>query len=188
MYLGFNRPITAADFRRRCLEQTLPEVMHEYRPRTGDLIYIPPGTVHAAGGGLVVAEIQQVSDITYRVYDWGREFLRETAREMHLDLAMDAIDWKPFQLPDFPMDDREQSIKTPWFHLVKKTITGPLSSSNILGSSFRLLICVEGAIHIQANETVSLKKGGLSLIPASMNQYTIKPEGSSATILEIWVP
>ncbi|MCL2739049.1 MAG: class I mannose-6-phosphate isomerase [Bacteroidales bacterium] len=188
MYLGFNRPMTSADFRQRCLDQTLPEVMHELNPRTGNLIYIPPGTVHAAGGGLVVVEIQQVSDITYRVYDWGRELHKETAREMHLDLAMDAIDWKPFPLPDFLPNEREKSVITPWFHLVKKTITGPLCSSNILGSSFRLLICAEGAVHIQANETVSLKKGSLSLIPASMNQYTIKPEGSSATILEIWVP
>ncbi|MCL1973943.1 MAG: class I mannose-6-phosphate isomerase [Bacteroidetes bacterium] len=188
LFLGFNRPLTPAEFSQRCLNQTLPEVMHEFTPRRGDHYYIPPGTVHAAGGGLVVAEIQQVSDITYRVYDWGREFHKETAREMHTDLALDAIHWEPFHPADPQGDDPEKIIETPWFHLTKKTLTAPISQSNILGSSFRLLFCVEGAIQVEANQSVRIEKEGLILIPATMDQYTIAPKGSSAALLEVWVP
>ena len=188
LFLGFNRHLTPAEFKQRCLNQTLPEVMHECTPRPGDHYYIPPGTVHAAGGGLVVAEVQQVSDITYRVYDWGREFHKETARELHTDLALDVINWTPFNPADPQRDDPEKNVETPWFHLTKKTLTTPLTQSNILESGFRLLICAEGAVRVYANQDVRLQKGDLSLIPAAISQYTITSEGPSAVVLEVWIP
>ena len=182
IYLGFNRPMTAAACEQRCLNQTLPEVMNEFTPRAGEHFYIPPGTVHAAGGGLVVAEVQQVSDITYRIYDWGREFHKETAREMHLDLAMDAIHWEPFLLPEpQPSKDGVQCLaETPWFHIHKRTVVAPTLLSNTFGSSFRLLTCVEGQMEVTANEKVSLTKGESALIPATIGQYTVAPHKQPA--------
>ena len=70
--------------------------MNVITPRKGDAIYVAPGTVHAAEGGILIAEIQESSDMTFRLYDWGREFNPATARQMHLDEAIDLIDYKKF--------------------------------------------------------------------------------------------
>lgn len=74
-----------------CQNDTISEAMNVIVPKKGDFIFIEPGTLHAATGGITFAEIQQVSDITFRIYDWGREHNPATAREMHLDLAIDCI-------------------------------------------------------------------------------------------------
>ena len=190
IYLGFNRPMNPNDFVRRCQNQTLPEVMNEITPCAGDCLYIPPGTVHAAGGGLTVAEIQQTSDITYRVFDWGREFYKETAREMHTELALDAIEWEAFSLPQpEPVVEGVQKLAaTPWFHLSKHFVTQPLILSNTFGSSFRLLVCVSGQAAVTAHQPVLLKKGECALIPAAVGEYSVTPAGSPCHLLEAWVP
>lgn len=96
MYCGFTRDITAQEFYDRCQNGTVEEVLNVITPKKGDVIYITPGTVHAADGGILVAEIQESSDMTFRLYDWGREFNPATARKMHLEEAIDVIDYSAF--------------------------------------------------------------------------------------------
>ena len=96
MYCGFTRDITAQEFYDRCQNGTVEEVLNVIYPKKGDVIYITPGTVHAADGGILIAEIQESSDMTFRLYDWGREFNPETARKMHLEEAIDVIDYRAF--------------------------------------------------------------------------------------------
>lgn len=96
MYCGFNREVSAQEFYDRCHAGTVDEVLNVIEPRKGDVIFITPGTVHAADGGLLIAEIQESSDMTFRLYDWGREFNPATARKTHLDEAIDLINYKPF--------------------------------------------------------------------------------------------
>ncbi|HPS96500.1 MAG TPA: class I mannose-6-phosphate isomerase, partial [Bacteroidales bacterium] len=84
IFLGLNRDLTPTEFYDMCQKDTISEAMNIIVPKKGDFIFIEPGTLHAATGGITVAEIQQVSDVTYRVYDWGREHNPATAREMHL--------------------------------------------------------------------------------------------------------
>lgn len=197
LYLGFNRLMTAADLGTRCMNQTLPEVMNQYTPCAGDCFFIPPGSVHAAGGGLVILEIQQISDITYRVYDWGREFFKESAREMHLDLAYDAIDWesqpkpiaqrtqlRPNQVETLSRE-AEKLVESPYFYLYKRSIDSPITLSNTFGSSFRLIVCTNGEVEVEANGSVRLKKGDVTLIPASIGQYTITPLSELSTLAEV---
>jgi len=190
IYLGFDRNINREEFMRRCESQTLPEVMNEIVPQAGDYFYIPPGTVHAAGGGLTIVEIQQVSDITYRVYDWGREFYKETAREMHVELALDAINWEAFSLPhpETTAERVQRLAATPWFHLSKRLCDAPINLSNTFCQSFRLLICVKNQVIVSANQSVTLSKGGLTLIPAALRDYSIVPTHPGAEVLEIWIP
>lgn len=202
IFLGFDRRMSEQELMTRCLNQTLPEVMNQFVPRSGECFFIPAGTVHAAGGGLVILEIQQVSDITYRIYDWGREFLKESAREMHLELAMDAISWNPLTPPLPLQSSAEMSIslvESPHFHLSKRVITAPVSLSNTFGTSFRLIICTEGEVEVTANKSVNIKKGEVVLIPAAVSQYSISPKiaQSVATeqgkplppeVLEVWIP
>ena len=96
VYAGFNREVSAQEFYDRCKNGTVGEIMNEIHPKAGDSIYVTPGTVHAADGGLLIAEIQESSDMTFRLYDWGREFNPATARKTHLDEAIDVIDFRPF--------------------------------------------------------------------------------------------
>ena len=96
MYCGFTHEVSAQEFYDRCHDGTVEEILNVIYPKKGDVIYITPGTVHAADGGLLIAEIQESSDMTFRLYDWGREFNPETARATHLDEAIDLIDYRPF--------------------------------------------------------------------------------------------
>jgi mannose-6-phosphate isomerase len=96
MYMGFSKEMTAQEFYDRCKAGTVEEVLNVVEPKKGDVIYITPGTVHAADAGLLIAEIQESSDMTFRLYDWGREFNPETARETHLEEAIDVIDYRAF--------------------------------------------------------------------------------------------
>ena len=96
MYCGFTREVSAQEFYDRCHNGTVEEILNVIHPKKGDVIYITPGTVHAADGGLLIAEIQESSDMTFRLYDWGREFNPATARKTHLDEAIDVIDYRAF--------------------------------------------------------------------------------------------
>ncbi len=96
VYMGFNREVSAQEFYDRCHKGTVEEVLNVIYPKKGDAIYVAPGTVHAAEGGLLIAEIQESSDLTFRLYDWGREFDPATARQMHLEEAIDLIDYGKF--------------------------------------------------------------------------------------------
>lgn len=96
IYMGFNRKISAQEFYDRCHDGSVEEVLNVISPRKGDAIYVAPGTVHAAEGGILIAEIQESSDLTFRLYDWGREFNPETARQMHLEEAIDLINYGKF--------------------------------------------------------------------------------------------
>ena len=96
MYCGFTREVSAQEFYDRCKNGTVDEILNVIYPKKGDVIYITPGTVHAADGGLLIAEIQESSDMTFRLYDWGREFNPATARQTHLEEAIDIIDYRPF--------------------------------------------------------------------------------------------
>lgn len=93
IYMGFNREVSAQEFYDRCHKGTVEEILNVIHPKKGDAIYVAPGTVHAAEGGILIAEIQESSDLTFRLYDWGREFDPATARQMHLEEAIDLINY-----------------------------------------------------------------------------------------------
>jgi mannose-6-phosphate isomerase len=96
IYCGFTKDVTAQEFYDRCKNGTVEDILNVIYPKKGDALYITPGTVHAADGGILVAEIQESSDMTFRLYDWGREFDPATARKTHLEEAIDLIDYRAF--------------------------------------------------------------------------------------------
>lgn len=96
IYMGFKREVTAQEFYDRCNEGTVEELLNVIYPKKGDVLFITPGTVHAADGGILLAEIQESSDMTFRLYDWGREKNPATARTIHLEEAIDIIDYRPY--------------------------------------------------------------------------------------------
>ena len=206
MYCGFNRDITAQEFYDRCQNGTVEEVLNVICPKKGDVIYITPGTVHAADGGILIAEIQESSDMTFRLYDWGREFNPATARKMHLDEAIDVINYKAFDPsiyrkgPLWGEESQEEDhviqelVECPQFNVSKIRLADPLHIYTDKFESFIVYICLEGAASIQVPSTkengeacmenYEFKKGETILIPADMPDFFLVPRDRDTVLLE----
>ena len=96
VYMGFKREVTAQEFYDKCNDGTVVDLLNVIHPKKGDVLFITPGTVHAVDGNIQLVEIQESSDLTFRLYDWGREKNPVTARPIHLEEAIDMIDYLPY--------------------------------------------------------------------------------------------
>ena len=96
VYMGFKREVTAQEFYDKCNDGTVVDLLNVFHPKKGDVLFITPGTVHAVDGNIQLVEIQESSDLTFRLYDWGREKNPMTARPIHLEEAIDLIDYLPY--------------------------------------------------------------------------------------------
>jgi len=191
LYIGFNRDTTAQEFYERVQDETLLEILNAVKVKSGDAFFIPPGTIHAIGKGIVLAEVQQTSDITYRVYDWGREHDAELARDMHIEHAIDVIDYTKkteIQLTFEKVQNSVQKIKhCPYFTTNFLDLTKPLQRNLLSHDSFVVYICLEGNLTIQYNSgTETITKGETILIPAAIADITLIP-APTATLLEVFV-
>ena len=214
IFAGFNKEMTAQELYDRCKNGTVEEVMNVITPRKGDSLLITPGTVHAADGGILIAEIQESSDMTFRLYDWGREFNPATARPLHLEEAIDIIDYRKFDDSLFrkgPLwekechchDDEchchedkvaETLAERPEFCATKINLTDPLHIYTEQFESFIVYICVEGAASIQVPskndrgedcmENYEFSKGETILVPAEMPDFFLVPRDRSTILLE----
>lgn len=214
IFAGFNKEMSAQELYDRCKNGTVEEVMNVITPRKGDSLLITPGTVHAADGGILIAEIQESSDMTFRLYDWGREFNPATARPLHLEEAIDIIDYRKFDDSLFrkgPLwekechchDDEchchedkvaETLAERPEFWATKINLTDPLHIYTEQFESFIVYICVEGAASIQVPskndrgedcmENYEFAKGETILVPAEMPDFFLVPRDRSTVLLE----
>lgn len=189
IYAGFKQPASREVFSGAVQNRTLPTLLRKEKVTAGDLFYIPAGTVHAIGKGSLILEIQQASDITYRIDDRGRSFPCGTFREMHIDLATDAID---FSGPDtYRINQRiEPGVSTAmhscrYFRVNLRHIEGP-SYYSPSGRSFVVFFCVEGRIRIKDGRGFEgiLSERESVLIPAGLDQLQLN---GSASFLEISV-
>ncbi len=189
LIVGFNQNITPKKYLEHLNNKTLTSILNFDKVKTGDTYFIEVGRVHAIGAGVMVAEIQQTSDITYRVYDWDRVDQNGNERELHNDLALDAI--------DFNMEDNfrvtysktpnqsNQMVSCPYFTTNYLQVTESLQKENHK-DSFIIYMCVEGEGQIEANGcTENITKGETILLPAAIKDYKIK--SNNATLLEVYV-
>ncbi len=185
LYLGFNRDLTERELQLRCLNDTLPEVMNCIHPKKGECYFIPAGMAHACGGGLTIAEVQQVSDITYRIYDWGREHNPQTERPMHLNLALDCIDLDACN----PTPTTDGTLANcPYFTAVYKEITAPVECDGMETDGFLIYLCLEGSVEVVCeNKTAVLQRGDCLLVPDAVKQWTLLPKGK-AVLMEVTQP
>jgi len=114
LYIGFKKNTGKKEYLRHLKNGNLEILLNKIPVQTGDTFYIPAGTVHAIGKGTLLAEIQQTSDLTYRIYDWNRKGLDGKSRELHTELALQAIDFEAY-----PKKINEKKIKTPYFSFEK---------------------------------------------------------------------
>ena len=201
IYMGFKRETTATEFYERCKNGTVEEILNVIHPKKGDYFLIRPGTVHAAGGGLLLAEIQESSDLTFRLYDWGRESDPATAREMHLEEAIDLIDYSEYKRPEAPHEHghehghihvSETLADCPEFTVTKINLTDPLHIYTEKFGCFIIYICIEGEASVQVpwkenTGNYILKKGEVILIPAEMKDFFIIPSDRDTVLLEAFV-
>lgn len=180
---GLSREITPEEYAAKVEDNTITEVLHDYRVSAGDVFFLPAGRIHSIGAGSFIAEIQQTSDITYRIYDFGRLGLDGKPRELHTELAKDAIDYTV--LPDYRTEyqkvaDRENLLVKCRYFTTSLLETDKEYSKDLSDTdSFLILICTAGNGTIQTAEGYSenIRQGETVLIPASSDGVKIIPDG-----------
>ena len=209
IYCGFTREVSAQEFFDRCNNGTVYEILNQITPKKGDVLYVTPGTVHAAEGGLLLAEVQESSDLTFTLCGQGFDQLAE---------AIDIIDYRAFDFGlykkgqlwgeeasccpchtgecdhDHDHGPVETLVESPQFNVSKLHLSDPLHIYTDKFESFIVYICIEGAASIQVPatkesgeaymETYELAKGETVLVPAELPDFYLVPRDRSTVILE----
>ena len=181
---GFSQKITPEEYERRVADNTLTDVLCDYAVQPGDLFFLPAGRVHAICAGSFVAEIQQTSDVTYRIYDYGRLGKDGKPRELHTELAKDAIDYTV--LPDYrshyvPAENSEtELVACPYFVTSLYDLDAPAEKELSQFDSFLVVMCLAGRgtlVDDEGSET-PVRQGETLLVPASTRSIRFVPEGA----------
>ena len=191
---GFSEEITPKEYKDRVHNGTFAEVLQTCTIEPGDVFYVPAGRVHGIGAGAFVAEIQQTSDITYRIFDYNRKDKDGKSRDLHTSQAMDAINFSDVQ-DDFRTEyERIQNepvemVASPYFTTSVYDMTEEITCDYSELDSFVIFICVEGSCRLtddNQNE-ITLRAGETVLLPAAVQEVTIVPEGGRVKLLETYV-
>lgn len=188
--IGFNKALNKREYLEYLEEGKITDLLNFEEVKKGDSLFIKTGTVHAIGGGILLAEIQQTSDITYRIYDWDRRDSEGNSRDLHTALALDAIDFEKnddFWLEYEKKENRSSEITScQYFTTNFLPVKGEIKKDYSSLDSFVIYMCVEGKAVISLNgNSESLKKGQSLLIPASVQTIDIKSK--EAELLEIYI-
>lgn len=192
IYTGFRKKTTKEEYLEYLSGKKLSDLVNETPVRAGDVFFIPAGMVHAIGAGVLLAEIQQTSDVTYRIYDWDRVDASGRPREMHTSLALDAInfsiDSNNLTRPESELNRTVLLAESQYFQTSLITFDRPIIKDYSLTDSFVIYICTESMAVIECNgHREEIKAGDTVLIPASADSVAIIPSGKAA-LLEIFVP
>ncbi|MDT8346853.1 MAG: type I phosphomannose isomerase catalytic subunit [Flavobacteriaceae bacterium] len=189
--LGFKKGTDQKDYKKALAQAKLTDIIHYQSVKAGEVFFIAPGLVHAIGGGIVLAEIQQTSDVTYRVYDYNRKDAQGNLRELHTDLAKEAI---KFELPEPALIDydvkRNQNthlVHCPHFKTDLLAIDQKIELTQD-NASFSIIMSVENNSILQHQQrNYTLNTGQSILIPASIDTVSLAPaEGeNSSKLLQI---
>ncbi len=189
LIVGFNQEIDGKTYLRHLEEKTLTEILNFDKVKAGDTYFIEAGRVHAIGAGVLLAEIQQTSDVTYRVYDWDRVDEEGNERELHNDIAIDAF---KFDLKDdFRVDYSKEKnasnkmVSCPFFTTNFIELDSSIEKENI-HDSFLIYMCVDGEVEVATEDTKEIiSKGETVLLPATVKDFTLNSK--NAKLLEVYV-
>jgi len=192
IYTGFRHKTTKEEYLKHLDARSLESLINATPVKAGDAFFIPAGMVHSIGAGVILTEIQQTSDVTYRIYDWDRVDASGKRREMHTELALDAIN---FDLDTTGLIRETPEVNRPlkladcrYFHTSLIRINVPVIKDYSLIDSFVIYICTESTVLVECfGNTEKLSAGETVLIPASADNVTLIPVGT-ATILEVFIP
>lgn len=189
IYLGFSRRITREEFLRRAYDGTICEVLNRVPVARGDVFYILPGTIHGVGKGVLMAEVQQNSNTTFRIYDYERMDRNGHARALHVERAAEAVDYEPIvpsecranSVASFPGFTMAEMFSCEYFRAYRLDVRERVEL-RCDGRSFQHLLCVEGEGAIEAEgERYPFRRGESWFLPAGLGEYEI--EGQSRMLL-----
>ncbi|MCK5136268.1 MAG: class I mannose-6-phosphate isomerase [Bacteroidales bacterium] len=192
LIVGFNRDIDENEFLASLNSGTLVDLMNFEPVQKGDVLFIPTGRVHALGPGIVLAEIQQTSNMTYRIYDWERKDADGNARELHIDHALNVMDYvhrENYKTDYTPLMNSSVSLADcPYFTTRYMQFDQPVDKDYNLIDSFIIYMCMEGEvdIHYPGRTPETIRKGDSILIPAVLKEISLIPQKTS-TLLEIYM-
>jgi mannose-6-phosphate isomerase len=189
LYVGLKRGVSRVEFEKKISDGSVADCFHRVPVRAGDTMFIPSGRVHAIGDGLVIFEIQQNSDTTYRVFDWNRVGLDGKPRELHIAESLASIDFNDFEPKlageKFEGDDKIKSrslVRDKLFNVENLELkTGAITK--LKEQKLQIVAAVNGQIEIKSNlETVNLSAGQFCLIPASLERTEILAKSDTALL------
>lgn len=191
IYTGFANPVTRETLTKAFNNNTIHDLLNIENADAGDAFFTPAGRIHAIGAGVVLAEIQQTSDITYRIYDWGRTDQDGMSRELHSDLALDALDFKAtgrIKIRKELLENKaENLVSCEFFNTNIIHFNKQINRDYALFDSFVTYICTEGSFLIRwDSKSEKVTKGETVLLPAVINDVALIPE-PEATLLEIYI-
>jgi mannose-6-phosphate isomerase len=185
--VGFKEKSSPEEYLKHLENKTLTTILEEISVKKGDVFFLETGTIHAIGAGILIAEIQQTSDITYRIYDFDRKDAQGNTRELHNDLALEAINYNKVEAKkkyNKIINTSNQAVNCPYFTTNFIPLDGELNFKEN-SSSFKVFMCTEGEFDLVYNkEKQSFKKGETVLLPAVITHYTLI---GKASILEIYI-
>ena len=187
--VGFDGPVTREQYAEHVERGTLPELMAKARVHPGDTFFIPAGTVHTIEGSVLIAEIQQASDITYRIYDWDRVGPDGRKRELQTDLAADAIDFASgtsFDVTAAPERNRFVTLKKcPYFTTNLLLLDGRIERNHVGRDSFAVYMMLDGRMTLSWDKgTETVDRGETVLLPACIEEIGLEGRGK---LLEIYI-
>ena len=171
IYLGFNRDVAKEELETAIREETLPTLLNFYPVKAGECYFIPAGTIHAIGAGCLICEIQQNSNLTYRVYDYGRRDKDGNPRELHVEKALRVANLKKYEklAPSAVENGEEVLASCQYFHSTRLVVSGE-RTIHTDDTSFKCLVCVRGAGQIG---THTAKAGDSFFIPAGYGEVVL---------------
>ena len=175
LYYGFKEEITKDEFRAKIADNTITDVLNKVSVKKGDVFFIPSGTIHAIGSGILIAEIQQNSNTTYRVSDYGRLGADGKPRPLHIDKAVEVTSLTP---PPVQTDLPKGTLAECDYFKVRLFSTNDENQIEVDSSSFTSLLCLDGEVTFNG---VTLVKGDCAFIPANSGKITFS---GSATLIE----
>ena len=194
IYAGFKKKLQADEYKRMVADGTITDALARHEAHAGDVFYIPAGRVHAICSGILLAEIQQSSDVTYRIFDYNRLGLDGKPRELHTAYAAQALNYKverKYRTDYAVRNDRANLIMESKFFSARVTEISHEFHRNLLKyDSFIITMCLKGDCVIkvrQSGDEVVLKEGWSCMIPAAVADYDIRPVNGSCKVLDAFI-
>lgn len=182
IFVGLRAALTREQFRRALEEKTVQDAVHKIRVKAGDAMFLPAGRFHAVGSGNLLVEIQQNSDTTYRVFDWNRVQEAVKMRRLHIDEALQSIDFNDVA-PKLQEPKGELLVQHKLFEVQKWNLDGPREAAPI--GHFAIVGCLSGALRCA---DVDLAPGEFFLVPASLPDRQLHPRVDGTTLLRVTIP
>ena len=194
LYSGFKEELSTEDYKRKVADGSIIESLSKHEVKTGDVFYLPAGRVHAICSGILLAEVQQSSDVTYRIFDYNRPGLDGKPRELHTELAAEALNYqveKEYRTAYSSMSNRANSvIDSPFFSVRVTEFDYTFHRNLIKYDSFIISMCLKGDCKIKIRSTgdeIVLREGYSCLIPAAIADYDITPIKNSSKVLDAYI-